>query len=869
MEQRKNIFRNNSIQRKRKRVYSIFSLFIALFIMVFAITPYIVKSMLLDWLSQQGATNSAIDDVDFNYFTSTLELEKLYYEYPGHQPLTIKTILVNLDWLPLISNKIFVKEVQLHDANINVTLNQEGKLTVNGLGIPPKSDAPDTSGTPSTTAGNKPWQFGIANVNITNSRIDYEQPDLKSVFNINSFTLSELTQWLPGQSTLVNGSMLVNNAPLEFEGSFRPFGDDKPLQLKLSGKNLDLVPFERVLHSDQLKLTSGSLNLDINIDSSFAQDNLYNVKVSGNVSLNNSNLQLADMRVDFALLGWDGASELVINKFSNKTSVFSKGTINANSLQLEDLPSQTLATVNQFTWAGTTSLNTQPGSNEERAHVSGASSVSGLEVVDTSQNLVYASLDLLDIPGFEFSMDKRLEIPDIILANTKLLGNKFDIEQKKEAEKQDNLYLSTIKKFIVKDVTVNFGDGILVNTVTISDVDNQLIRTKDGKLLHIAQLSSPERNKKAASTAISTENKDAVPATSNQQAGKSKSILDNIKIGTIKSEGENRFFFKDYSVKPFFETSARNIQFKINALDSTSSDNRAQMEFLANVDEQTKISVKGNIQPFTDKPAYDLKAQINSLELYPLSPYAANAVGYNIKRGSLSLDSTIKIKNQLLASKNKIFLKNLNFTKVDDKKAASFSDELPMTLEASLDLLRDDKNNIDLSIPVNGSLDNPDFKLTSVINKAVSSSLQSSMIAYLSYALQPWGALIYAGNLAAGSMQKLTLSPIEFKSGQKTISADTMTYIDKIATLMKKKPDLTITLCGVTTIADRDTLLKQSKNPKQEISENDMLALAKQRAKSVRIYLIKNKNIDPGKISNCKPTYRTAKNTKPSVEIIL
>jgi len=85
-------------------------------------------------------------------------------------------------------------------------------------------------------------------------------------------------------------------------------------------------------------------------------------------------------------------------------------------------------------------------------------------------------------------------------------------------------------------------------------------------------------------------------------------------------------------------------------------------------------------------------------------------VGYPIQRGKLSLDVAYRIKDRELQASNRVVLNQLTFgDKIDSPDAT----KLPVMLAVSL--LKDRAGNIDINLPVSGSLDDPEFSVGGII----------------------------------------------------------------------------------------------------------------------------------------------------------
>jgi len=111
-----------------------------------------------------------------------------------------------------------------------------------------------------------------------------------------------------------------------------------------------------------------------------------------------------------------------------------------------------------------------------------------------------------------------------------------------------------------------------------------------------------------------------------------------------------------------------------------------------------------------------------------VTPYTVRYLGYPITKGKLNFDVAYLVDKRKLTATNKVFFDQLTFgEKVEGPEAI----KAPVTLAVSL--LTDRKGQINLDIPLTGSLDDPEFKiwpivwkiLVNLITKAVTAPFRS------------------------------------------------------------------------------------------------------------------------------------------------
>lgn len=305
-----------------------------------------------------------------------------------------------------------------------------------------------------------------------------------------------------------------------------------------------------------------------------------------------------------------------------------------------------------------------------------------------------------------------------------------------------------------------------VGEVALSDFQAKIDISKEGKL-NLAQLvkSAPEAEpaKEGKSTA----------AASSAPAGSEPLPL---KLGKITLQG-GRVAFSDRFVKPGYSARLTDLSGRIGAL-TPAAGSAADLDLRGKVDGSAPLRVNGRVNPLS-KPAFvDLKAEVRGFELSPLSPYAAKYAGYNIEKGKLSLDVSYKLEKNQLQAENHLFLDQLTFGEKVDSPTAT---KLPVTLAVAL--LKNRNGEIDLNLPIAGSLDDPQFSMGGII-------VQVIVNLFVKAVTSPF-ALI--GSLFGGGEE---LSNLDFAAGHAALSPASVKRLQGIAKALEDRPALKLEITG-------------------------------------------------------------------------
>ncbi|MEN6463883.1 MAG: DUF748 domain-containing protein [Syntrophaceae bacterium] len=200
----------------------------------------------------------------------------------------------------------------------------------------------------------------------------------------------------------------------------------------------------------------------------------------------------------------------------------------------------------------------------------------------------------------------------------------------------------------------------------------------------------------------------AAPAPEKKTAGAGDSAAKNIRIGRVTFQG-GTIDFTDLKIKPNYSAEMLNIGGSVSGLSSDEA-SRAAVDLRGNLGDGSPIEIKGSINPLIKDLYAAIDLRFRDIELSPVTPYSARYLGYPILKGKLTFDVSYLVEKRKLNAKNKVFIDQLNFGERTESPEAV---KAPVTLAVSL--LTDRIGQINLDIPVAGSLDDPKFRVWPVI----------------------------------------------------------------------------------------------------------------------------------------------------------
>lgn len=252
-----------------------------------------------------------------------------------------------------------------------------------------------------------------------------------------------------------------------------------------------------------------------------------------------------------------------------------------------------------------------------------------------------------------------------------------------------------------------------------------------------------------------------------------------IRVAGIKLVS-GRIGVTDNFVKPNYSANLTDLNGTISAIASSDA-KPADIRVQGRIDGDGSLDVRGRIDLFAAATYTDIAAEAKDIELTRLSPYAIRYAGYAIERGKLSMTVKYHIENGRLDAQNRLFLDQLTLGERVESPTAT---TLPVRLAVSL--LKNSRGEINLNLPVSGSLSDPQFSIGSVIWNAIANVFRRALTA-------PFSLLASAAGGRAGAEQ---LGYVEFAPGVSDLSPAAKKKLDTLAKALADRPQLKLDIIG-------------------------------------------------------------------------
>ena len=266
------------------------------------------------------------------------------------------------------------------------------------------------------------------------------------------------------------------------------------------------------------------------------------------------------------------------------------------------------------------------------------------------------------------------------------------------------------------------------------------------------------------------------PGEPSTKKGQQKSTA-AVRIETVRFE-EGHISFRDDHIEPGVQAELRSIRGAVTGL-SSEKGSRAEVNLQGNVTGNAPLEIVGEVGALSEGLYVDVALKLKSAGMVHMNPYAKQYVGYAIEKGNMSLDLDYLIERDRLDSRNHVLLDQLT---LGEKVESAAAVDLPVKFAVAL--LKDREGRIDLTIPVQGDLSDPETDLGGIIQKAVLGFLKKMISAPFSFL----GSLVGGGG---GELQHIV-----FPYGSSRLTGEAEAGVQTLSRVLADRPQLRVSLTG-------------------------------------------------------------------------
>ncbi len=256
------------------------------------------------------------------------------------------------------------------------------------------------------------------------------------------------------------------------------------------------------------------------------------------------------------------------------------------------------------------------------------------------------------------------------------------------------------------------------------------------------------------------------------------------KLGKIQvNEGSSDF--SDLSLILPFAAEIKSLDGGASGL-SSDKESTIKLALEGNAYDLAPVNIKGEMSPYLGD--FNIAINFNELPMPLVSPYMVQFAGYKVEKGQMTLGLKYNVSHHDLTASNAILINQFELgDKVDNPNAVV----LPLKLAVAL--LKDSDGKIKIDVPISGSLDDPKFSISALVEDALLNMLSKIVTS-------PFRALASL----IGSEEDL--STVSFPAGHSYLTKTQQAKLDGLALALKARATLTLDIKGAAFI-DQDWLI--------------------------------------------------------------
>jgi hypothetical protein len=337
---------------------------------------------------------------------------------------------------------------------------------------------------------------------------------------------------------------------------------------------------------------------------------------------------------------------------------------------------------------------------------------------------------------------------------------------------------------------VSISPDQVLNVAAVFDPEGTAAALAERKAKAASEATAESESKKRQPQRARKDKKEKVPA-----APPPREVLVEtgwpIRIREVRIES-GQMNFSDQFIEPNFAADIKDLDGTLTGL-STDPNSSAKVDLKGEVGEFSPVTIAGEIQFFAFDRHTDIGMKFENIPLPIFNPYSGRFAGYNIAKGSLTTDLQYLIEDRKLEAKHHIRIDQLEWGEATESKEA-----VPLPVKLATSLLKDVDGVIDLNVPVNGTLDDPKFRIGPIVWQIIKNILVKAVTA-------PFRLL---GSLFKGAEGAQF---VQFAPGEATLDPVAAEQMNALAKGLAQKPEIKLDVpIGVVEELDRPALVART-----------------------------------------------------------
>ena len=787
-----------------KPIKIITTLFIGLYLVIWAISSPLSKYFINPILAEQGLTLSSDTSIRYNPFLSQLTVSDLtLYLNKQEKVLSVNKLTIRLTLFRLIFEKIVISEFQLDNAyiKINKTATQ---LVIAGIDLNKENlnEKPKSNQKEIIVTESKPfnYQLLLPKLDFNQINIDIENNNKPHHVLISNLLITQVKANEQYQQANINLQSIIDGTKLMLDADFDFEQGQGEISTQLSIIDYPIAKLQRYV--EDLSELSGSFSLvsEQSISITTEQIKLHLTKAE----ITNKNLVVGYQQQFFTL-------EKLQQNISDLKLTLNQG-------EITELSGEGQLTLNKAS-----------------AHYN-----------KPSQKLAYFEQLSLNDMSFHFTGSPEIKIAEFMVKDIFVSKN----------EDIDLPPIMKLKQFNINDIIIN-EQYLAVDQIILDSLQSQVTLNKEKAIANLVIMPITEKEKEEIiDTAEEVDQEINATATD---------FI--ISLNAFSLINDNQISLVDNSVDPVAKRKLFIDKLTLGALSNAKEkqDQQTPFELVGRSNKYAHFDFKGFTQPFSKQPEHYINGFLKELSLRSVSTYMKQAMQLELKNGQLDTDINLSLKGEQLDGNVVILLQGLETSIADSDEAGALIDQGALPFNIALGMLKDSSGNVELDVPLSGSTSDPQFGVSSVVSLITQKAIWMATQDYLLTTFVPYANIVSAAMAVGEFALKLRFDDLPYQAKQITINEAQQAYVKSFIALMQDKEDTRVNICAISTPADIDLKTGSKITDKSQIKQ--LKDIAEQREEVFKEYIIKHGNIASSRLLLCSPKIDSGENAQPRIEL--
>ena len=819
------------------------ALYLGLFICIWLISSPVAKHFIIPVLAEHQLQLSDDASIRFNPFLMRLTLSDIDLSSTKSKQqetvFALKELTLQVALWQLAFDKIVLSKFTLTQGTLKVTQHAD-HIVIAGITIPSateeeievtneQSNQQVNKEAINQTAASFPYQLVLPDFILSRFAIEIELNDQSTNskthhLEIKKLALSQVKATETKQEGNLALSALVDNTNLSFTANTQLSSGKGDIHSNLLIEN---YPIEKLAqHVEQLTELQGTVSFKSQQSITLAEQGINFRLQEANLTLQDLLLGLAEQHFTLQSLQ-QNFSDVAVDLTDNKiTHLAGKSSIKLTDALLRQ--NKNKATITAFKQLSLDDINF---------------------VLDDEP-----SIDITDIVLDDLLFSKKATLADGVAQKAMDRINKLAAEDGLDIAAEAIVKLPPVMQ--LKQLTLNnlhiHEKSIDINSIIFDTLNGEIIIKENKDIANLIILAEKPNDESSVQPTI-TEEVAAVETELKLEEAQAERDGFVFSFKELRFINDSSFAFTDFSVDPIYQRTLFLDTLDVGALSNRKENKQEQTPYtlVGRSNKYANFNLSGYLQPFSDIATYHLKGDFKEFSLPAISSYLKASTGIEVKTGQLNTALDLTLTDDEVDGNIVILLQALETALVDSEEAGNLIDQGALPLNMAMGMLKDGDGNVELDVPLSGSISDPNFGLSSIVTLITKKAIMSATQDYLMTTFVPYANIVSIAITAGEFALKLRFDDLEYQIKQVEPDDHQSAYLNDFIALMQDKEDTRVTICAISTPADIGLKAGVSVEKKSDIKK--LLDIGEKREHAFKDHLIEQGKIDSSRILFCKP----------------